>query len=132
MAKSSINLPNGTKIKIEGSAEEVAKIVSLYKAPAVPAEIIRKEKPSSRGRARKPKKGPSQYILELKESGFFKKKQTDEDVRRALDAKGHIYDRATIARTLLEFVRNKKLGRVKETVEGKKKKKKIWVYVDRA
>ena len=132
MPKSKIDLPNGTKITIEGSVEDVAKIVSLYKAPAVPAEIIRKEKPRLRGRARKPKRGPIQYIRELKASGFFKEKRTDEDVRKILDSEGHIYGRGSVARCLLELVRRKDLGRIREIHQGKKKKKKIWVYVHRA
>ena len=52
--------------------------------------------------------------------------------RKTLDAEGHIYGRGSVARCLLGLVRRKELGRIREIHQGKKKKKKIWVYVHRA
>ena len=44
MAKANVDLPNGTKIKIDGTSEEIGKILELYKSEGKGDEEIDKLK----------------------------------------------------------------------------------------
>jgi hypothetical protein len=119
MAKANIDLPDGTKILIEGSVEEVAKIVSLVQGtPSQPSAPKAEAVP-----AKKTKHGIKDYVLELKAEGFFKDKRALPDVQKALEARGHIYAMTSLSGPMLELVRSKELGRVKENRK--------WMYVHR-
>ncbi len=110
MGKASIDLPDGTKIVIEGSTDEVAKIVSLYqgntgrpskrKAKAAPAK---QAEPSIRD-----------HVLELREKGFFKDKRSLASVQEALETKGHKYKVTSLSGPMRDLVRDEELERVKE------------------
>jgi len=118
MAKANANLPDGTRIVIEGSADEVAKIVSLVQgiSDQHPAQ-----KPATRP-AKKTKPGIKGYVRELKAEGFFKENRLLADVKKALDARGQIYKTTSLSGAMLELVRHKELGRVK----GSRNK---WMYI---
>ena len=120
MPKANINLPNGTKIIIEGSVEDVAKIISLVKEPRHQPKKTRKPKAKTeRTKKKKEKKGPTFYILELKKRGFFKDKRMLEDVIKVLKTKGQIYPSTTISPIMLKLVRKEELKRLKEQKKWK-------------
>ena len=130
MAKATLTLPNGTRISIDGTAEEVARLINFY-SEAVKHQPDKKTsasaKPASRTKApgkkvSSAKTGPQSYILELKGSGFFKKKQSLGDVQKQLEAEGHIYAQTSLSAPLLRLVRAHELKRIREND--------AWLYVD--
>ena len=124
MAKANIKLPDGTSIAIEGSVEEVQKIVALIKRPPVSGKKEeKKQAKSAQTKTKKTKPGLTAYVLELKKEGYFKEERTLEDIIKALKQKGHIYPKSSLSGTVLRLTRKKKLGRIK--------KDKVWVYVHR-
>jgi len=130
MAKAEIVLPNGTHVSIDGSPEEVAKVISLYGGGL--SNIV-KSSVSRSGKAKKAslvstsrknvKIGPQYYISMLAEDGFFKKKKTIANVQSKLEEMGHIYAQSSISAPLIRLVRSHQLRRIKE--------KDGWVYVNK-
>ena len=119
MAKANIGLPDGTKIVIEGSVEEVARIVALVQGTTgQPSAREAKAAP-----AKKAKPGTKDHILELKAEGFFKDKRSLAEVQKALEARGHIYAVTSLSGPMLELIRSKELGRIQENRK--------WMYVHR-
>ncbi len=130
MAKASLTLPNGTKVNINGTADEVAALLSKISQPAVPSGSRKKTRrrnastSTSSGATRKARKGPVVLIRELVGEGFFKsKKRSLPDVQKKLEEKGHIYAQTSLSPAVLHLVRKTKvLRRIKD--------KKGWVYVN--
>lgn len=129
MAKANINLPNGTKIVVDGTTEEINAVLELYKKPtnvlgtSSENKEQRKKKYKTTPRAKKGRKGPKLYITELKAGGFFNKKRTISEVQKVLEDNGHIYPITRLSTPLKRLVQDKELGRMKE--DGN------WVYVKR-
>ncbi len=122
MAKAKWTLPNGTKVDIDGSAEEVAKLMSLLTTGMQDkkgATGSKKARPS-KGKGKKPKTGPKPLIVDLIDAGFFKARQSIKDIQKKLEAQGHIYAQSSLSPALQRLVREKLLNRVK--VEG------LWYY----
>lgn len=128
MAKASLKLSDGTSVLIEGSPEEIAKIMSLHskaienKSKAL-SSITKTKK--SRPTSKKPSQsstGPKQRIFELKSIGFFDEKKSIVDIQKKLEEQGHIYAQSSLSPVLLRLVRANDLRRVKED--------KIWLYVN--
>jgi hypothetical protein len=128
MAKATLTLPDGTTVLIEGSAEEIARIMSLH-STTIQAQ------PSHHPSTTKPKKpkitskkssqsgaGPKQRIFELKSLGFFDEKKSIVDIQKKLEEQGHIYAQTSLSPALVRLVRSKDLRRVKED--------KVWMYVN--
>jgi len=128
MAKANVDLPNGTKIQIDGTSEEIGKILELYKNEGNFDEEIDKPKKKTKYKTnktgrKKSKSGPKQYIRELKTAGFFKVKRNMKEVQKKLEEKGHIYPMNELSTPLRNLVQDSELGRIKE--------KDGWVYVNR-
>lgn len=126
MAKANLVLPNGTKVVIQGSAEEVAILLAKCSAPnEQPARGDGNEKHKG-GRAKKSAKkkrqGPVGYIAELVEEGFFKTRRSLPDVQKKLEEKGHIYAQTSLSPALLHHVRKTHMLR-------RMKEKGVWFYV---
>ena len=128
MAKANLVLSNGTKVTIEGSAEEVAVLLASYSdgkeivAPSSRKKSRAKKRSSNTGKPPKSKKkGPTGLILELKDENFFKRRRNLADIQKKLEEKGHIYAQTSLSPTLLRLVKKRKLRRV----PGKKG----WDYV---
>ncbi len=127
MAIANINLPNGTKIQIDGSSDEIGKILKLYNAEdnngkKDKTKTKTEHKTNKEGR-KKSKKGPRLYIRELITSDFFKGKRNIKEVQQKLEEQGHIYPVNELSTPLRKLVQNSELGRIKE--------KNSWVYVIR-
>lgn len=128
MAKANITLPDGTKVTIEGTTDEVAILLSRFSgtseaAPAAAKKKKRKKKKSSDGSggAATKRKGPQTLIMELAKEDYFKSKRTIGDIQSKLEEKGHIYAQHSLSSPLLRLTRIKTLRRLKE--------KNVWVYV---
>ena len=128
MPTANLTLPNGTTVTIEGTADEVAILLSKCSGGSGTADD---EQPSGRktvrkrasSKGKKPKrKGPLILIEELVGEDYFKSKRTIGDVQKRLEEKGHIYAQNSLSPGLLKLTRDKRvLRRLKE--------KGAWVYV---
>jgi hypothetical protein len=121
MPKAHIKTKSGMTISIEGTQEEIKDILSLVKG---------REKPvTKKGAARVSKIKATQTkftatdaILRLKEEeGFFNKRRTLLDIKRALEERGLHYPITTLSGIMLNQVRKRNFRRVKEN--------KNWAYV---
>jgi hypothetical protein len=126
MAKAHLVLSNGTKVEIEGSAEEVAVLLEKCSSPAGGRRGNRGKEPK-KGRQQvspkgKKKQGPVAYIAELVSENFFKGKRSLPDVQKKLEEKGHIYAQNSLSPALLHHVRKTKMLRRLKGKDG-------WVYV---
>lgn len=126
MAKASLVLPDGTKVNIEGSADEVATLLARFSGSAPPPRSAKPSRasksqrvpPSSRGLKRK---GPQRLIQDLVQEDYFKAKRTIGEIQKKLEDNGHIYALYSLSTPLLRLTRSKILRRIKD--------KKGWVYV---
>jgi hypothetical protein len=132
MATANIELPNGTKVLIEGSPEEIARVLELYRQPSramivapKPEETKQRRRggapdarpdSSSRGRT-----GIMQQLRFLISEQFFDARQTLSNVQSKLEELGHIYPQNQISTPLRRLVVGRELRRLRE---GKN-----WVYV---
>jgi len=113
MAKAQINFPDGTKVKLEGTPEEISTVVD------------RARKAQQTGRPARVGKGKAKpqlvdHIANLIDGGFFKKPKDLAAVKGALEEMGHHYPVTTLSPTLLRQVRGRNLRRLKEN--------KRWMY----
>jgi hypothetical protein len=129
MAKANLVLSNGVKVQIEGTAEEVAVLLTKCSSSTPPPEPPKKNrKLPKRGSVRsgapvrKPKaKGPVGLITELAAEDFFKTKRMLPEIQKKLEQGGHIYAQTSLSPAVLALTQQKILRRLRE--------KKGWAYV---
>ena len=120
MAKSTIDLPDGTKVTVEGSPDEIAKVIQLYAGGQAKSK---KGKPKGKTAKKKhSKEGPQTRIGSLIDDGFFAEKQDINGVLAELERRGFIYKQEHISNPLRRLVTAKRLRRMKE--DGK------WIYMN--
>jgi hypothetical protein len=121
VAKAVIKSKTGTVISIEGTEEEVSRMIASYertanmghaKAVIARATTVKKEQ--------KKRAAASDLIVDLKEEGFFDKAKGLGEIAKALEEKGFLYPVTTLSGVVLGLVQRKLLGRKK--AEGR------WVY----
>jgi hypothetical protein len=117
MTRAVIKTKNGLRIEIEGTVDEITKVVLDVKK-----KIEKMEEARSVQKA-KTKAGATSFILKLKDDGFFTKPKTLVQVKEKLAENGLIYEITSLSAVLLGLVRRRELGRVK-TEKG-------WGYVKR-
>jgi hypothetical protein len=130
MATAKLRLPDGTQVTIEGTAEEVAslldKVSDRGSAGKVPKSRSRgsggKKKRATKATSSMKRKGPTDYIRELIDEGFFRTKREIGAVRDKLEEGGQIYPVTSISGPLFRLVRSRELRRIKE--DG------TWKYVN--
>jgi len=118
MAKSTIQRPDGTVIEIDGSPEEIARIIKLYGVSDAPTPT------ASHPKATTPKskiEGQKARIVYLINGGFFSEKRKLEDIRSELENNGWIYEQKDISNTVRRLVADDKVLR-------RKKEEGLWVY----
>lgn len=120
MPKATYTTADGTKVVIEGTAEEVT---ALLEKLQIPTKRAHRGKVKSERRSSRQTPSMRDAILELKAEGFFKKPKGLADVKEKLAALGMIYPVTSLSGTVLSLVKHRELGRVKE--EGR------WCYVTR-
>jgi hypothetical protein len=118
MAKASIKTKGGATIVVEGSPEEVAKLIRLFEdGPTERKEGAAK----NRGQLiHNSKTSPTNLINSLIDGGFFKKPKDLSEVKHALEELGHVYPVTSLSPALLRLVRQRQLRRLKD--------KKRWLY----
>lgn len=124
MPKADLVLPDGTKVTIDGSTEEIAKLLATFAQPGRPDSRRAggsRPKPGGTSAVKEARKGPSAHILELRDEGFFKTKRTLSDVQKKLEERGQIYAQTSLSPLMIGFVRKRALRRIKD---GKR-----WAYV---
>lgn len=136
MATANIDLPNGSKVQVEGTAEDINKILAACGAITtgaagpggdVPASMSQRAKVKNNGSdhngrgVRRATGGAMQHIRELIDEHFFKEKRSISNVQEKMEELGHIYPLTHLSTPLRRLVRNKELRRMRE---GKN-----WVYV---
>ena len=128
MAKANLVLPSGTKVRIEGTADEVATLLEkcsfaepeAAKSPG--AKKAKKTGTTSIRRAKKSKpKGPVSLITQLAHEGFFKTKRLLPEIQKKLEEQGHIYAQPSLSPAVLSLTKRKVLRRLKD--------KERWAYV---
>ncbi len=130
MAKANLVLPDGTKVTIDGTADEVASLLGRFSSTGAPsgARSARRGRRKSVGevkaktKAKVKRAGPTDHIRDLIEEGYFKTKRELSAVRDKLEERAHIYPVTSISGPLYRLVRNKELRRIKE--DG------AWKYVN--
>jgi hypothetical protein len=131
MATANIELPDGTKVLIEGSPEEIARVLDLYRHPISDAIRPKRDeaKQGERGEASqtrlesssRSRTGVMQHIRRLIGEQFFDARQSISSVQSKLEELGHIYPQTHISTPLRRLVLSRELRRLRE---GKN-----WVYV---
>ena len=115
MAKAQIITESGTKVTIEGDAEEVAVLIRRFDKTAAMAPVPIK---ASRSNS---KAGPQDRILALLAAGFFRLPQGLAANSIYIGRARHFYPVTTLSPVLLRLVRNRNLRRIKEN--------NVWSYV---
>jgi hypothetical protein len=125
MAKANLVLPDGTKVNIEGTAEEVAILIARCSQATTTqgsgTKRRRKASGGSKTAVRKSRKGPVAHISALAEEGYFKTRRILPDVQKKLEEHGHIYAQSSLSPALLGLTKKGVLRRLRE--------KKGWAYV---
>src|ERR1700722_18122923 len=125
MPTANIELSNGTKVTIDGSPEEIARVLALYqqprptpqspgRAPAPHASVKKPRKAGRSGAGPRSRKGAIQHIRVLIGEQFFDERQTLEAVRVKLEEHGHIYSQNQISTPLRRLVVSRELRRLRE------------------
>lgn len=123
MVKAEITKSDGTKIIIDGSEEEVKRILSYENKIVVPEKRQAIKNENKKQLKSSGKLSISDQIEELKEEGFFDQPKGLIEIKNVLSEKGMIYAITTLSGKVIEKVRKRELGRIKE--ENK------WKYVKR-
>jgi hypothetical protein len=119
MAKANMVLPDGTKVTIDGTADEVATLLGRFSNAGSAKRSGRRKaseaKTKTKANATRTKAaGPTEFIRELITEGYFKTRREIGAVRDKLEERGHIYPVTSISGPLLRRVKNKELRRIKE------------------
>ncbi len=121
MAKATIKSSTGAIITVEGSEEEVSKILSAYEKASVVGrakQAIARHKAVKRDD--KKREGAGDLVIKLREEGFFNKPKGLGEVSEALEAEGFLYPTTSLSGVVLGLVKKRELRRKK--VDGR------WVY----
>ncbi len=122
MAKADIILPNGTKISIDGTPEEIIKIKESLSSEKSQATKKRKISKKQNGSKKISKEGPLARVRLLIEKDFFKQKRTLEEIRKRLEEMAIFYKVSDLSPSLIRLVKKGEIRRLKE--EGQ------WRYVN--
>ena len=117
MAKATIKSRNGSQIYLEGTSEEVSKIISDFKKREEQlAEIKASRKAREKGTV-------TDFIINLKSSGFFDNPKTIFDIKNKLKEHAITCKITTLSGILFGLIRKGELSR--------KKVDKLWGYMKR-
>lgn len=124
MATANIDLSNGTRVLVDGSPEEIARILNLYGGPITlgTALVSGGHLTQAQGAERRSHKstGPMQHLRELIVENFFAQRRHLSEVRQVLETRGHIYPLTHLSNPIRRLVVSKELRRFREG--------RLWVY----
>jgi hypothetical protein len=118
MAKATITTKSGAAVTVEGTEDEVARLVSLIDGDGRTVSDHQR----MLGRSGKGKPTPKGLISELIVGGFFAKPRGLGEVKAALEQRGHYYPVTSLSPLMLRLMRQKELRRIKD--------KNRWTYVE--
>lgn len=121
MADATIETKSGTKIKIEGTPEEISEVIKLYEQ--MQAKQIEHAKEFKKF-TKKDKKGTptvGDSIKELVDSGFFDTPKGLADIKTILEQQGRFIPMTSLSVYALEFTKRRILRRSKDNTG-------IWKY----
>ncbi len=118
MATANIQLPDGTKVTIDGTPEEISKVLELYRPKALVSDLTMIERVQKKSRA---SNGATPYLRELIDEDFFAERRLLADVQQRLEDLGHIFPLNQLSTPLRRLVVSRQLRRLKD---GRN-----WVYV---
>ena len=125
MPKATIKSSSGAVITIEGSHEEISKIIADFeKAAAVTQSKTEASKSHIKKRRDKKRLAASGLIIELKDDGFFDKPKSLLEISQALEEKGRMTPVTSLSGIMIKLVQDRIFARKK--IEGKNGKK--WGY----
>ena len=122
MAKANIETKDGTKVVIEGTPEEISKIMNLYKNEKVSEAPAKESKKFSKAKTNS-KPTITDTIREILAEGFFDKPKSLAELKQGLEEQGTFIPITTLSAIVLGLVKGKELRRIKQD--------KKWVYVRR-
>jgi hypothetical protein len=118
MPKATIKTATGATITIEGTKEEVSKIISNYENSSVVGNAKKSVARIKSGkRAEKKRESAGDLIIALKEDGFFEKPKTLGEIGSALEERGYLYPVTSLSGVVLGLLKRQELRRKK--MEGK-------------
>jgi hypothetical protein len=120
MPKATIKSSTGAVITIQGTEEEIAKIISDYENANDIAEIKPSTTRTTKNQKEKKRVGAGDLLTEMRERGFFDKPKTLAEMSSALEEQGFLYPTTTLSGVVLGLVKRKTLRRKK--LDGR------WVY----
>jgi hypothetical protein len=125
MATANIELIDGTKVLLDGSPDEIARILNLYGGPVMSgmALVPTEQRPTAaQGSERRAHKamGPMQHLRDLIAENFFADSRHLSEVRHELEARGHIYPLTHLSNPIRRLVVSKELRRLREG--------RLWTY----
>lgn len=122
MTKAVLDFPSGAKVLIEGTSDDVEQLIRKLTSDARSRDSASSTRRQRRGTA---KHGGAvrDYVLELRDAGFFAKPQGLSAIRQALAAEAHLTPMTTLSGVMLGLVKSRELRRLKEEA--------IWTYVNR-
>ena len=129
MATANIELSDGTKVLVDGSPEEIARILNLYGGPDSPGTALvpigQRLTPMQSGERRSHKAtGPMQHLRDLIAENFFAECRHLSEVRRELETRGLIYPLTHLSNPIRRLVVSKELRRLREG--------RLWAYTTSA
>jgi hypothetical protein len=121
MAKATITSQTGATITVDGTPDEISKVISMYEQTSVRGNArgaIARAKAGKK--AEKKRDSAADLIVQLRDDGFFEKAKSLGEVADALEEKGFLYPVTTLSGVVLGLLKKRELRRKKH--EGK------WVY----
>jgi hypothetical protein len=121
MATANIQLPDGTKVSIEGSPEEVARLLALYASKEPMHAEPRANRSKRASSSTRVSGGATPHLRNLLAEDYFSERRSLADVQRRLEELGHIFPLDQLSTPLRRLVVGRQLRRLRE---GKN-----WAYV---
>lgn len=120
MAKANITMPDGTKVQIEGTSDEITELVRRLQGSEGPPRS-----PSSGAKEKTKRKRLRlvDLIENLIEKSFFRTPRGLSEVRDKLREIGHSYPLTTLSPAMLTQVRRRALRRMRDPKAGNR-----WKY----
>lgn len=126
MTRADIETRSGTKISLEGTTEEISKVIAdLERREHYLSFRFERKKQIKKEQVKdvETRQNLTESIISLKGENFFNQPRSLKDIQEILRAKGMIYPTTTLSGVLILLIRRGELGRIQE--EG------LWKYVKR-
>jgi len=121
MPKATIKSQTGAVITIEGTQEEISRIITDFeKTTTITQSRVEIKTGQVKRRQDKKRVAASDLVIELKDDGFFDKPKSLLEISQALEEKGRMTPVTSLSGIMIKLVQERVFARKK--IEGK------WVY----